>query len=91
MVVQETGIPTGFQPDIDSIGKVPGLKRTEVLDRKVALYLDQVCAFSSSGVRFMLDRVHLQDIHFYSFLCFCIYLMTRILYTVYVPSNLYPS
>ncbi|XP_064609434.1 CD109 antigen-like [Liolophura sinensis] len=58
MVVQETGIPTGFQPDIESIGKVRGLKRTELLDRKVALYFDQVTS-NPRCVRMRVNRVGL--------------------------------
>lgn len=42
MAVQEIGIPSGFEVDVDSIGKVKGLKRVETENRKVILYFDEV-------------------------------------------------
>lgn len=42
MTVQEIGVPTGFEADLDSITKLPTLKKVETENRKVILYLDEV-------------------------------------------------
>ena len=42
MAVQEFGIPSGFEADLESIAAVTAVKRTETEDRKVILYFDQV-------------------------------------------------
>lgn len=42
MAVKEIGIPSGFEADRESIGKVRGLKRSEPGDRKLILYFDEV-------------------------------------------------
>ena len=43
MAVQEFGIPTGFEADLESIAGVTEIKRTETENRKVILYFDAVC------------------------------------------------
>jgi hypothetical protein len=35
MAVQESGVPTGFEADVESIGKVDCLKKIEQRSRKV--------------------------------------------------------
>jgi len=45
MAVQEIGVPTGFEADVESIGKVDGLKKIEQGSRKVILYFDEVRIF----------------------------------------------
>ncbi|XP_064609177.1 LOW QUALITY PROTEIN: CD109 antigen-like [Liolophura sinensis] len=47
MAVQEIGIPSGFEADVESIKKVKGMKRVETADRKVILYFDE---FTTSPV-----------------------------------------
>ncbi|XP_060062599.1 CD109 antigen-like [Ylistrum balloti] len=42
MAVQELGVPTGFAPDVESIEKLPTLKKTETENRKVILYFDEI-------------------------------------------------
>jgi hypothetical protein len=42
MAVQEVGIPSGFEVDLDQLAGPNVLKRTEVEDRKVILYFDEV-------------------------------------------------
>ncbi|KAL3880815.1 hypothetical protein ACJMK2_033022, partial [Sinanodonta woodiana] len=42
MAVQEFGVPTGFEADLESIGTVLGLKKTETQNRKVILYFDEI-------------------------------------------------
>ncbi|XP_025086885.1 CD109 antigen-like [Pomacea canaliculata] len=42
MVVQEVGIPSGFAPDMTSIGNVAGLKRVEQRGRFLDVYIDKV-------------------------------------------------
>nr|ADA77516.1 thioester-containing protein-E [Azumapecten farreri] len=42
MTVQEVGVPTGFAPDVESIGKIATLKKTETENRKVILYFDEI-------------------------------------------------
>ena len=42
MAVQEIGIPTGFEADLESIAGVTQIKRTETENRKVVLYFDAV-------------------------------------------------
>ena len=42
MAVQDFGIPSGFEADLESIAAVTAVKRTETEDRKVILYFDQV-------------------------------------------------
>ncbi|XP_021378251.1 CD109 antigen-like isoform X3 [Mizuhopecten yessoensis] len=42
MAVQEVGVPTGFAPDVESIGKMATLKKTETENRKVILYFDEI-------------------------------------------------
>ena len=45
MAVQEFGIPSGFEADLESISGHTEIKRTETEDRKVILYFDEVGAF----------------------------------------------
>ena len=42
MAVQEFGIPSGFEADLESISGHTEIKRTETEDRKVILYFDEV-------------------------------------------------
>ncbi|KAL8605629.1 hypothetical protein ACOMHN_066324 [Nucella lapillus] len=42
MAVMEVGVPSGFEVDVDTIERPKVLKRTEVEDRKVVLYFDEV-------------------------------------------------
>lgn len=42
MIVVEIGVPSGFKADLQSISKNKLLKRTELGDRIVALYYDEV-------------------------------------------------
>nr|AVP12646.1 CD109 antigene-like protein 1 [Littorina littorea] len=42
MAVQEVGIPSGFEVDLESIKQPDVLKRTELQDRKVILYFDEI-------------------------------------------------
>ena len=42
MAVQEFGIPTGFEADLESFDGVYVIKRTETENRKVVLYFDSV-------------------------------------------------
>ncbi|XP_071127944.1 CD109 antigen-like isoform X2 [Mytilus edulis] len=42
MAVQEIGIPTGFDADVESIGQVAGLKKIEQENRKVIIYFDEI-------------------------------------------------
>lgn len=42
MVVQEIGIPSGFQPDLTTLGKVVGMKKSERRGNTVAIYFDEV-------------------------------------------------
>ena len=42
MAVIEFGIPTGFEADLESIGGVIEIKRSETANRKVILYFDEV-------------------------------------------------
>ncbi len=42
MTVMEISIPTGFEPDVSSIGNIVGLKRIERRGRKVVVYFDKV-------------------------------------------------
>lgn len=42
MTVQEIGIPTGFEADLESITQLPTLKKVETENRKIVLYLDEV-------------------------------------------------
>lgn len=44
MAVQEIGIPTGFEADLESIAGVTQIKRTETENRKVVLYFDAITA-----------------------------------------------
>ncbi|CAL1532263.1 unnamed protein product [Lymnaea stagnalis] len=46
MVVQEIGIPSGFKPDLSSLGNVAGLKRTERQGDVVAIYFDKIGSMS---------------------------------------------
>lgn len=43
MAIQEFGVLSGFAVNPDSIERLPILKKIEVADRKVVLYLDEVC------------------------------------------------
>ena len=48
MAVQEFGIPTGFEADLESIEQVTEIKKTETANRKLILYFDEVnrvCVF----------------------------------------------
>ena len=42
MVVQEVGIPSGFAPDMTSVGNVAGIKRTEQKGRFLNIYFEKV-------------------------------------------------
>lgn len=42
MAVQEFGIPTGFEADLESIAGISEIKKVETEDRKVILYFDEV-------------------------------------------------
>lgn len=42
MAVQEIGIPSGFDIDLESLTQLPILKRTETQNKKLVLYFDQV-------------------------------------------------
>lgn len=42
MTVQEIGVPTGFEADLESITQLPTLKKVETENRKIVLYLDEV-------------------------------------------------
>lgn len=42
MTVQEIGIPTGFEADLDSIPNLENLKRIESQFKNLYLYIDQV-------------------------------------------------
>ncbi|XP_033743834.1 CD109 antigen-like [Pecten maximus] len=42
MAVQEIGVPTGFTADLESIDKLPSLKKIETESRKVILYFDEI-------------------------------------------------
>lgn len=42
MVIQQVGIPSGFAPDMSSIGNVAGLKRVEQRGRVLDVYFDKV-------------------------------------------------
>ncbi|XP_041357546.1 CD109 antigen-like [Gigantopelta aegis] len=42
MAVQEIGIPSGFEPDVSSIGDVAGIKRVERRGRNVVVYFDEI-------------------------------------------------
>ena len=43
MTVQEIGVPTGFEADLESITQLLTLKKVETENKKVVLYLDEVC------------------------------------------------
>ncbi|KAK7096877.1 hypothetical protein V1264_003921 [Littorina saxatilis] len=42
MVVQEVGIPSGFAPDMTSVGHVAGIKRSEQKGRYLDIYFDKI-------------------------------------------------
>ncbi|KAH3835183.1 hypothetical protein DPMN_108530 [Dreissena polymorpha] len=42
MAIQEFGIPSGFEADLESIEKVVAIKRVESKDRKLVLYFNQI-------------------------------------------------
>lgn len=42
MTVQEIGVPTGFEADLESITQLPTLKKIETENRKIVIYLDEV-------------------------------------------------
>ncbi|BFZ14930.1 hypothetical protein BsWGS_17968 [Bradybaena similaris] len=42
MAVEEFGIPSGFEPDLDSISQLSILKRIETQNKKVILYFDEI-------------------------------------------------
>ncbi|BFZ24492.1 hypothetical protein BsWGS_27530 [Bradybaena similaris] len=42
MAVQEIGIPSGFDADLESISSLPTLKRIETQNKKIVLYFDQI-------------------------------------------------
>lgn len=42
MAIEEIGIPTGFDADLESIAGIREIKRVETEDRKVILYFDEV-------------------------------------------------
>lgn len=43
MTVQEIGVPTGFEADLESITQLPTLKKIETENKKIIIYLDEVC------------------------------------------------
>ncbi|KAK3100069.1 hypothetical protein FSP39_014251 [Pinctada imbricata] len=47
MAVQELGVPTGFEADLESISKLDTLKKIETEDRKVVLYFDEISSAPS--------------------------------------------
>ncbi|XP_052721975.1 CD109 antigen-like isoform X2 [Crassostrea angulata] len=42
MTVQEIGVPTGFEADLESITQLPTLKKIETENRKIVIYLDEI-------------------------------------------------
>ncbi|XP_048758952.2 CD109 antigen-like isoform X2 [Ostrea edulis] len=42
MTVQEFGVPTGFEADLESITQLPTLKKIETENKKIILYLDEI-------------------------------------------------
>ena len=48
MAVQEIGVPTGFEADVESIGQISGVKKVEQENRKVILYFDEVSCIIAS-------------------------------------------
>ncbi|XP_053399007.1 CD109 antigen-like [Mercenaria mercenaria] len=42
MTVQEVGIPSGFEADLESIAGIAEIKKVETEDRKVILYFDEI-------------------------------------------------
>ncbi|KAH3871688.1 hypothetical protein DPMN_034899 [Dreissena polymorpha] len=42
MAIQEFGIPSGFEADLESIKQVVEIKRVESKDRKLVLYFNQI-------------------------------------------------
>ncbi|RUS78587.1 hypothetical protein EGW08_013655 [Elysia chlorotica] len=42
MVVQEIGIPSGFNPDLSTLGTVAGLQRSERRGNTIAVYFDKI-------------------------------------------------
>lgn len=42
MAVQELGIPSGFDADLESLSVYDVIKKVETQDRKVILYFDEV-------------------------------------------------
>lgn len=42
MAVQEVGIPTGFEADVEKLAKLNGVRKVEKGNRKVILYFDEV-------------------------------------------------
>ncbi|KAJ8297468.1 hypothetical protein KUTeg_023999 [Tegillarca granosa] len=42
MTVQEFGVPTGFEADVESIGQLDIIKKIETENRKVILYFDEI-------------------------------------------------
>ncbi|KAL5016374.1 hypothetical protein ScPMuIL_005963 [Solemya velum] len=42
MAVEEFGVPSGFEVNLDSIGRLSILKKIEVEDRKIVLYFDEI-------------------------------------------------
>lgn len=50
--MQEIGIPTGFEADLESITQLPTLKKVETENRKIVLYLDEVGIQNKTKHRF---------------------------------------
>lgn len=44
MAVQEVGVPSGFEVDLESLTDLATLKRTETQNRKLVLYFDEITA-----------------------------------------------
>ncbi|WAQ99618.1 CD109-like protein, partial [Mya arenaria] len=42
MAIQELGIPTGFEADLESLDQFTEIKRVETQDRKIILYFDEI-------------------------------------------------
>uniref|UniRef100_K1RWY1 CD109 antigen n=1 Tax=Magallana gigas TaxID=29159 RepID=K1RWY1_MAGGI len=42
MTVQEIGVPTGFEADLESITQLPTLKKIETENKKIIIYLDEI-------------------------------------------------
>lgn len=62
MAVQDIGVPTGFEADVESIGKVDGLKKIEQGSWKVILYFVKLL-FAKKSREFL---IFLQEINLFN-------------------------